>query len=104
MNPTQTKFAWEQKSKEKFDFMIRKIPLFHREIAQQVVEKKALLNAQERGSSQVEESDIVRAFFSEVPMTFYSLMIRVMDEVGFDYHEFDLKGAKPVSPAVKTRA
>ncbi len=92
MNPTQTKLEWEQKARDKFNLMITKIPLFHREIAKQVVEKKAQLNAQERGSNLVEESDIIQAFFSEVPHAFYSLMVRLFDEVGFNYQEFKPKG------------
>lgn len=77
--------AWEAVSLKKFDDMIARLPLFHREIAHGVVLKKAEDNARERKSSHVEQQDIVRAFFSEVPKAFYSLMIRLMDEVGFDY-------------------
>ncbi len=91
MSDIQTQLKWEAESLEKFNTMIRKIPLFHREIAKQVVIKKALLNAQQRGSDQVEESDIVKAFFSEVPKAFYSLMIRLFDEVGFNYREHEPK-------------
>ncbi|MCK5581210.1 MAG: hypothetical protein KAJ18_08045, partial [Candidatus Omnitrophica bacterium] len=73
----EIKLEWESKARAKLDLMIEKIPLFHREIARIVVEKKAVLNAQERDSSMVDEEDIVRAFFTEVPMAFYSLMIRL---------------------------
>jgi len=41
-----------------------------------------------RGSSTVEEMDIVQAFSTEVPKAFYSLMIRIMDEAGFDYKKY----------------
>ncbi len=85
----QEQLKWEKEALLKFNLMIEKIPLFHRKIAQQVVHKKAQLNAQERGSSLVEEPDIVRAFFSEVPFAFYSLMIRLLDEVGFHYKEYE---------------
>ena len=81
-------FKWEQEAQKKYDTMVRKIPLFHREIAKQVVEKKAVENARDRGSGGVEEADILRAFLSEVPKTFYSLMIRLFDEVGFDYRRY----------------
>ena len=91
MTQTQTKFEWEKAAFTKYELMIRKIPLFHREIAKQVVDKKAEINARERGSSMVEEPDIVRAFFSEVPQTFYSLMVRLFDEVGFNYQGHDPK-------------
>ena len=82
---------WEIVSFNKFNTVIAKIPLFHREIATQVVTKKAQENAIERGSSQVEEPDIARAFFSEVPHAFYSLMIRLLDEVGFNYRDYEPK-------------
>jgi hypothetical protein len=85
----QTKLEWEKQALTKFNSMIERIPLFHRKIAQQVVHKKAQMNAQERGSLQVEESDIVRAFFSEVPLAFYSLMVRLLDEVDFDYKAYE---------------
>ena len=81
----QIQLKWEEKARAKYEEMITKIPVFHREIAKKVVDKKAQLNAAERGSHQVEEEDIVKAFFTEVPKAFYSLMIRLMDEVGFDY-------------------
>jgi len=82
---------WDPASREKYDNMIRRIPLFHREIARQVVERKAMQNAHDRGSAVVQENDIVRAFVSEVPKAFYSLMIRLFDEVGFDYKRIESK-------------
>ncbi len=88
MTDIQT-ITWETRAQEKYVEMIAKIPLFHRDIAKQVVDKQAVINAQERGSPQVEEQDIIRAFFSEVPMTFYSLMIRLFESVGFDYKPYE---------------
>ncbi len=92
MTIVQINIKWDETAYEKYQLMITKIPLFHREIAKQVVDKKAVINAVERGSSKVEEGDIVRAFLSEVPMTFYSLMVRLFDEVGFQYKRFESKG------------
>ena len=83
------KLAWEPNAQAKYKSMISKIPLFHRDIAKIVVDKKAVINAQERGSSVVEEQDIVNAFFTEVPKAFYSLMIRLFDEVQFDYKHLE---------------
>ena len=76
---------WEAAALSKYNKMLNVIPVFHRRIAQEVVNKKAEFLAQERKSVQVEESDIVKAFSSEVPKAFYSLMVRIMDQVGFDY-------------------
>lgn len=92
MSESQTiQLQWEAKANEKYKLMISKIPLFHRDIARQVVDKKAVLNALQRGATQVEEEDIIRAFLSEVPMTFYSLMIRLFQNVGFDYKKYESK-------------
>ena len=76
---------WEPTALAKYNRMLNLIPIFHRGIAQEVVNKKAELNAYQRASTQVEEKDIVAAFTTEVPKAFYSLMIRIMDEVGFHY-------------------
>jgi hypothetical protein len=85
MSDVTVKIGWETSALRKYELIISKIPLFHRNIAKVVVDKKALINARERGSELIEECDIVSAFFSEVPKAFYSLMIRLFDEVGFTY-------------------
>lgn len=87
MTETAAKLEWETEALRKYQLMISKIPLFHREIAKIVVDKKAVINARERDAEMVEEPDIVNAFFSEVPKAFYSLMIRLLDEVGFYYED-----------------
>ena len=85
MVTAQTTMKWEPTALAKYNKMLNLIPIFHRRIAKEVVNKKAEQNAQARSSAQVEEKDIVSAFTTEVPKAFYSLMIRIMDEVGFDY-------------------
>lgn len=87
MSYAQTELQWEQGALDKYNKMLRRIPIFHRDIARQVVNKKAEMNAKTRGSLQVEEKDLAQAFLSEVPKAFYSLMIRIMDEVGLEYKE-----------------
>lgn len=92
MTTTQTQqLKWEDNALIKFDHMITRIPMFHRDIAKIVVVKKAEQNAAQRGSILVEEADIVKAFFSEVPKAFYSLMVRLMDEAKFDYKNYESK-------------
>ena len=85
MVPVQTTMKWEVSAFAKYQKMISLIPIFHRGIAKEVVNIKAEQNATTRGAAQVEEEDIVRAFLTEVPKAFYSLMIRIMDEAGLDY-------------------
>ena len=81
----QTNMQWDELALSKYNKMLNLIPVFHRRLAKEVVNKRAEQIAQARGSVSVEEVDIVHAFLDEVPKAFYSLMIRVMDEVGFDY-------------------
>jgi len=89
MENRKTEIQWEAGARQKYETMIAKLPLFHREIAKQVVDKKAVINAQDRGTDFIEEGDIVQAFLTEVPKTFYSLMIRLMDEVKLDYKKYE---------------
>jgi hypothetical protein len=79
---------WEPKTEERFKIFIEKIPIFHRRITQEVVVKKAEELATSRGSKQVEEVDIVSAFFSDVPTPFYSMMVRLLEQTGFDYKKY----------------
>lgn len=79
---------WETEARKKYEMMLTKIPVFHREITKKVVDVKAPMNAQDRGADEVSENDIVSAFHSEVPKAFYSLMIRIMDDVGFDHSQY----------------
>lgn len=88
MVSVQTNMTWDPVALSKYNKMLNMIPIFHRRLAQEVVNKKAELSAQTRGSSQVEEVDIVQSFLTEVPKAFYSLMVRIMHEVGFDYKKY----------------
>jgi hypothetical protein len=84
----QTNMDWEAVALSKYNKMLNLIPIFHRRLTQEVVNKKAEQVARARGSAQVQEIDIVQAFSTEVPKAFYSLMVRIMDEVGFDYKKY----------------
>jgi len=79
---------WEPRTREKFDTMIAKIPVFHRRITEEIVTKKAEEIAQLRKSSEVLEQDIIGAFFSDVPSPFYGMMVRLLEQTGFDYKKY----------------
>ena len=79
---------WETKTQEKFRLMISKIPLFHRRITEEAVTKKAEEIACSRNSSKIEEQDIIGAFFMDVPSPFYSMMVRLLEQTGFDYKKY----------------
>ncbi len=79
---------WNPEVKERFRVLITKIPVFHRHITEEAVTKRAQELAKTRGSSQVQEEDVVAAFFSDVPSPFYSMMIRLLGQAGFDYKKY----------------
>lgn len=79
---------WEQTTKEKFRMMISKIPIFHRRITEEAVVEKSADLAAKRGAKMVGEQDVVGAFFSDVPSPFYSMMVRLLEQSGFDYKKY----------------
>lgn len=80
--------VWDQEVKERLRVMISKIPVFHRHITEEAVTKRAEELAQLRSSQQVEEQDVIGAFFSDVPSPFYSMMVRLLEQAGFDYRKY----------------
>jgi len=81
-------FPWNQEVKERLRVLILKIPVFHRHITEEAVTKRAEELARLRSAAQVEEEDVVSAFFSDVPSPFYSMMVRLLEQTGFDYKKY----------------
>jgi adenosine deaminase len=79
---------WEAATEGKFKLLISKIPVFHRHITESVVSKVAEQNAGSRNSSCVQEQDVIGAFFSDVPSPFYSMMVRLLEQNGFNYRKY----------------
>jgi len=79
---------WDTNTQEKFKTIISKIPVFHRRITEEVVTKRAEENALQRKALKIEEQDVVSAFFSDVPSPFYSMMVRLLEQTGFDYRKY----------------
>lgn len=79
---------WNPEVKERFCLLISKIPIFHRRITEEAVTKRAEENADSRNSKLIEELDIIAAFFSDVPSPFYSMMVRLLEQNGFDYKKY----------------
>jgi hypothetical protein len=79
---------WEVTAQQKFQALIAKIPVFHRRITEAAVIKRAEENAQARHAACVQEQDIIAAFFSDVPSPFYSMMVRLLEQGGFDYRKY----------------
>ncbi len=87
---------WDQETQERLRVMVGKIPVFHRHITEEAVVKKAEELARGRQSSLVQEQDVIGAFFSDVPSPFYSMMVRLLEQTGFDYrkHGYPRNGRK----------
>ena len=79
---------WEAQTESKFKILISKIPVFHRHITESAVIQQAEQVASYRNATQVEEEDVIAAFFSDVPSPFYSMMIRLLEQNGFDYKKY----------------
>jgi len=79
---------WEAQVLEKFTGIIAKLPVFHRHIAESAVRKKAEENAASRHAAMVQELDVISAFFSDVPVPFYSMMVRLLEQSGIDYKKY----------------
>lgn len=90
MSEAEIAMAWEPEVKEKFDAFIVRMPVFHRRIAEKLVSEQAEKNAQARRAARVNEEDLLNAIFSEVPHPFYTMMLRLLHELNFDYKKYGL--------------
>ena len=79
---------WQADTQGKFKLFISKIPVFHRHITEVAVTKRAEEIAKARNARQIEEQDVISAFFSDVPSPFYSMMVRLLEQTGFDYRRY----------------
>jgi valyl-tRNA synthetase len=79
---------WNPEVKIRFNAFTAKIPVFHRHITEEAVTKRAEELAKARKSNLVQEEDVIAAFFSDVPSPFYSMMIRLLEQTGFDYKKY----------------
>ena len=87
---SDSNISWDTQVKEKFDIFISKMPLFHRRIAEKLITDEAIANANKRNSLIIKEEDLLIAIFSGVPTPFYTMMIRLLDELSFDYKKYGL--------------
>lgn len=77
--------TWNRETKGKFDRIIENLPQFHRTIAEQLVKQKSEQLAGERDSKEVEDRDLITAFFREVPPAFKGMLERLLNQLNIDY-------------------
>lgn len=79
---------WDKTVEQKFKAMIEKVPIFLRGIAEDKVFKKAELLAQRENRAEVNEKDMIDAFFSETPFGFHGPMKNDMVSLNIDYQKY----------------
>ncbi len=79
---------WNPKAKEIFERVIFRLPQFHRSIAQRLVKESAEMLAKERKAQEVEEEDLIKAFFKEVPPAFKEMMQKLFDKLNIPYKNY----------------
>lgn len=79
---------WNQGTKSKFDKIIENLPQFHRTIAEQLIKEKSEELAKARDSKEVEDKDLIIAFFQEVPPAFKGMLQRLLSQLNVDYSQY----------------
>lgn len=80
--------TWNEKAQATFDKVINNLPQFHRTIAQRLVKESAEEITQKRNSTEVEEKDLIEAFFREIPPAFKDMMKRLFHQLEIDYSQY----------------
>ncbi|MEK7376814.1 MAG: PCP reductase family protein [Candidatus Margulisiibacteriota bacterium] len=80
--------TWDLATREKFEQMISKIPVFLRNVAEKKVSQKAESLAQKDNRMVVSEKDLVDALFVETPFGFHGPMKNDMNELKIDYVKY----------------
>ena len=79
---------WDKATEEKFDQMIGKVPVFLRNIAREKVSQKSAMLAEDDNRSEMNEKDLVDAFFEATPFGFHGPMKADMETIGIDYTQY----------------
>lgn len=79
---------WQKSTQDKFDQMIEKIPVFLRGVAKEKVAKRAENFAGQGNRHEVNDKDMVDAFFKETPFGFHGPLKTDMEDLGIDYTQY----------------
>jgi UDP-N-acetyl-D-mannosaminuronate dehydrogenase len=83
---------WEKDAKETFEKIINTLPQFHRSIAKVLVKESSEDIATKKGKKEVEISDLIEAFFKEVPPAFKEMMKKLFSKLNIDYTQYVNEG------------
>lgn len=79
---------WEKTTRQKFEQLMVKIPVFMRGIAQEKISQAAQGFAKQNNRQEVIEKDMVDAFFQETPFAFQGLVKTDLQNAGIDYTQY----------------
>lgn len=79
---------WNPKAKEIFDKVISNLPQFHRSIAERLVKESAEEIAKNKSMTEVQEKELMEAFFKEIPPAFKDMMKRLFTKLNIDYEKY----------------
>ena len=80
---------WSKEAEAIFNKVIGNLPDFHRSIAKELVKTKSEIIAKEQNRDTVETSDVVTAFYQEVPPAFKEMMKRLFHQLGIEYKSLE---------------
>jgi len=80
--------AWEPSARNKFDQLINKVPAVMQGLAKNKVSQKAEELVSKDGRNEINEKDMVDAFFEATPFGFHGPMKTDMEAIGLDYTQY----------------
>jgi len=83
-----SEIRWDPDVEKRFNETVKKMPLFHRGIAENLVKERAEIIARDKNKSEVSEEEVVQAFFQEVPPAFKGMMKKLLHEMKIDYTKY----------------
>jgi collagenase-like PrtC family protease len=88
--PKEGEMLWGRSVREQFLKVVGRIPVEFRDVAARAVSRRAFALAGERGSTEVEIEDVVRAFLSETPEAFQPALREDLRMIAPDF-DYNLK-------------
>ena len=79
---------WEKDTEAKFLQLLSKMPVFMRPMAEKALRERAEKLAVKENRGQINEKDMVDAFFMETPFGFQGMMKNDLQAAGIDYTKY----------------
>ena len=87
-NRAGTSISWDKATEDNFFKILEEIPALIRGVAETLVSKKAEKLALSENRQEINEKDMVDAFFAETPAGFVPAMKESMNQLKIDYTKY----------------